>query len=223
MVLIVFRFALVLWNDGAVSRLEGAVLVVAALELMFWLYRRSPIFHASVKEEDGRAASGLKITALLVGSAVVIVAGAELLVYGAGTGRIRSTSVASTAQLFRTSGGRGAGVALHPASPISAAHSSGTVTRRALMTCLLLRLSRSAWHRLEKSEDPPMAQDWTLPGCLCQYCRSPLPDRPNRGSRRRFCSTKCRWLGWLAVEVYRARVLGLLAEPDRERREGAGG
>src|SRR6266851_2199824 len=66
MVLSVGLFALVLWNDGAVSRLEGALLVVAALGLMFWLYRRSPIFHASVEEEDGRAASGLKIAALLV-------------------------------------------------------------------------------------------------------------------------------------------------------------
>jgi cation:H+ antiporter len=84
-VLSVGLFALVLWNDGTVSRLEGALLVVAALGLMFWLYRRSPIFHASVEEEDGRAASGLKITGLLVFSAVVIVAGAELLVYGART------------------------------------------------------------------------------------------------------------------------------------------
>jgi cation:H+ antiporter len=85
MVLSVGLFAFVLWNDGTVSRLEGALLVVAALGLMFWLYRRSPIFHASVEEEDGRAASGLKITGLLVFSAVVIVAGAELLVYGART------------------------------------------------------------------------------------------------------------------------------------------
>src|SRR5216684_646142 len=66
MVLSLILFALVLWNDGAVSRLEGALLVVAALGLMFWLYRRSPIFHA---KEEVRPASGLKITALLVGSA----------------------------------------------------------------------------------------------------------------------------------------------------------
>jgi len=85
MVLSVVLFAVVLWNDGAVSRVEGALLVVAALALMFWLYRRSPIFHASVKAEDRQPASGLKITTLLVGGAVVIVVGAELLVHGSRT------------------------------------------------------------------------------------------------------------------------------------------
>ena len=84
MMLSVGLFALVLWNDGAVSRLEGALLVAAALGLMFWLYRRSPVFHVGAKAE-GQAASGPKIAVLLVGSAVVIVAGAELLVYGART------------------------------------------------------------------------------------------------------------------------------------------
>jgi cation:H+ antiporter len=84
MVLSLVLFALVLWNDGAVSRLEGALLVVAALGLMFWLYRCSPVFHAGAKEE-GRAASGLKIAGLLVGGAVVIVVGAELMVHGART------------------------------------------------------------------------------------------------------------------------------------------
>jgi cation:H+ antiporter len=84
MMLSVGLFALVLWNDGAVSRREGALLVAAALGLMFWLYRRSPVFHVGVKAE-GQAASGPKIAVLLVGSAVVIVAGAELLVYGART------------------------------------------------------------------------------------------------------------------------------------------
>jgi len=82
MVLSVALFALVLWNDGAVSRIEGAPLVAAALGLMFWLYRRSPVFHA---EAEVRAASGLKIAVLLVGGAAVIVVGAELLVHGART------------------------------------------------------------------------------------------------------------------------------------------
>ncbi len=32
---------------------------------------------------------------------------------------------------------------------------------------------------------------------LCEHCRGPLPDRPGRGEPRRFCSTRCRRLGWL--------------------------
>ena len=84
MLLSLVLFALVLWNDGTVSRHEGALLVVAALGLMFWLYRRSPVFHART-EAAARAASGLKVAGLLVGGAVVIVGGAELLVHGART------------------------------------------------------------------------------------------------------------------------------------------
>lgn len=75
-------FAFVLWNDGVVSRVEGALLVLAALGLMFWLYRRSPIFHAGPEEEG---VSGLKITVLLGAGAAVMVVGAELLVNGART------------------------------------------------------------------------------------------------------------------------------------------
>jgi cation:H+ antiporter len=66
-----------------VSRVEGALLAVAALGLMFWLYRRSPVFHRDA--EDGRPASGLKITRLLLVGAAVMVVGAELLVHGART------------------------------------------------------------------------------------------------------------------------------------------
>jgi cation:H+ antiporter len=83
MMLSLVLFALVLWNDGAVSRVEGALLAVAALGLMFWLYRRSPVFHGDA--EDGRPASGLKITRLLLVGAAVMVVGAELLVHGART------------------------------------------------------------------------------------------------------------------------------------------
>jgi len=59
------------------------LLVVAALGLMFCLYRCSPVFHAGAKEE-GRVA-GLKIAGLLVVGAAVIVVGAELLVHSART------------------------------------------------------------------------------------------------------------------------------------------
>jgi cation:H+ antiporter len=77
-------FALALWNDGTVSRREGALLILVALGLMFWLYRRSPVFQARQDAETG-AVSGLKLTTLLVGGTVVMVVGAELLVCGART------------------------------------------------------------------------------------------------------------------------------------------
>jgi cation:H+ antiporter len=84
MVLSLLLFTLVLWNDGVVSRVEGALLVLAALGLMFWLYRRSPIFHTGPEEKAG-AESSLKVSALLAAGAAVMVVGAELLVYGART------------------------------------------------------------------------------------------------------------------------------------------
>jgi hypothetical protein len=52
----------------------------------------------------------------------------------------------------------------------------------------------------------------TLSTGLCHHCGGPLPDRPNRGSARRFCSARCRRLGWQArrppVHV-QARLVGL--------------
>jgi len=83
MVLSLALFAIALWNDGTVSRREGLLLVVAALGLMFWLYRRSPVFQAGV--EQARAGSGLKMTTLLVVGAAAMVVGADLLVHGART------------------------------------------------------------------------------------------------------------------------------------------
>jgi cation:H+ antiporter len=78
MVVSVILFALVLWTDGTVSRREGVLLVVAALGLMVWLYRRSPVFHAV----EAVQAAGVKIAVLLLAGAAVMVIGAELLVYG---------------------------------------------------------------------------------------------------------------------------------------------
>jgi cation:H+ antiporter len=75
-------FAIAFWNDGTVSRREGLLLVVAALGLMFWLYRRSLVFQAGV--EQARAGSGLEMTTLLVVGAAAMVVGAELL-HGART------------------------------------------------------------------------------------------------------------------------------------------
>ncbi len=61
----------------------------------------------------------------------------------------------------------------------------------------------------------------TPPSGLCEHCRAPLPEGRGRGEPRRFCSPRCRRLGWLerqraqAVEQYRARVLAILAETEQ--------
>ncbi len=83
MVLGLALFAVALWTDGTVSRLEGVLLAVAAVGLMLWLYRRSPVFRTEAKE--AQATSGLKVMGLLVAGAAVMVLGAELLVHGART------------------------------------------------------------------------------------------------------------------------------------------
>jgi cation:H+ antiporter len=83
MVLSLALFAVALWTDGTVSRLEGVLLAVAAVGLMLWLYRRSPVFRTEAKE--AQATSGLKVMRLLVTGAAVMVLGAELLVHGART------------------------------------------------------------------------------------------------------------------------------------------
>jgi endogenous inhibitor of DNA gyrase (YacG/DUF329 family) len=69
----------------------------------------------------------------------------------------------------------------------------------------------------------PPGNRLTAPSGLCEHCRGPLPVDPRRrGEIRRFCSTRCRRLGWLerqraqAVENYRAKVLAILAETERE-------
>lgn len=78
-------FAIVLWNDGAVSRFEGLLLVVLAIGLMTWLYRASPVFKRAPAEGDaGDAAekSTVRVLALLLVGVVVMLVGAELVVRG---------------------------------------------------------------------------------------------------------------------------------------------
>jgi cation:H+ antiporter len=79
-------FGAVLYNDGIVSRGEGALLAAAAAALMIWLYRRSPVFQRRAEDEEERdhgARSGLGAAGLLVAGVAVLLIGAELLVYGA--------------------------------------------------------------------------------------------------------------------------------------------
>lgn len=79
-------FAVALWNDGTVSRVEGAVLVLVAASLLVWLYRRSPVFgRASADDVDDDSpprGSRVRAVGLLIGGVAVMLVGAELLVHG---------------------------------------------------------------------------------------------------------------------------------------------
>jgi cation:H+ antiporter len=85
MVVSLTLFAGALW-DGAVSRVEGALLVGAAVVLMIWLHRRSPVFQRAADEEDesdgGVHGSRVKAVGLLVAGIGVMLLGAALLVQG---------------------------------------------------------------------------------------------------------------------------------------------
>ena len=85
MVVSLALFAGALWN-GTVSRTEGAVLALAAIGLMVWLYRRSPVFQRTADEEDDEADAGrgsrVKAVSLLVAGVAVMLLGAELMVHG---------------------------------------------------------------------------------------------------------------------------------------------
>lgn len=76
-------FAVTLWNDGTVSRGEGAGLVVVAVALMAWLCRRSPVFLAATPEDPRRLPSRARSLGLLVVGIGGMVLGAELVVRGA--------------------------------------------------------------------------------------------------------------------------------------------
>jgi cation:H+ antiporter len=90
MMLTAVPFAVALWNDGTVSRVEGCGLLAAAVGLMTWLYRRSPIFRGtSVANGDHAPAaehsSAGKAVGLLVLGVGVMVVGADLVVRGVRT------------------------------------------------------------------------------------------------------------------------------------------
>jgi cation:H+ antiporter len=77
--------AVVLWNDGAVSLLEGLWLVALAIGLMAWLSRASPVFKrspAAGDAEDAGETSRVRVLALLLVGVVVMLVGAELVVRG---------------------------------------------------------------------------------------------------------------------------------------------
>jgi len=61
---------------------------------------------------------------------------------------------------------------------------------------------------VDTEPEVPPEKRLTLARATCEHCGDPLPDRPNRGSRRRFCSARCRGRAWGAT---RARDAGLRA------------
>src|SRR5215475_6188739 len=85
MIASVFLFAVLLGNDGTVSRAEGGLLVVAAGGLMIWLYRIAPVLVARGEDEllDAEKRSRVAVLALLAAGGAVMLIGAELIVQGA--------------------------------------------------------------------------------------------------------------------------------------------
>jgi cation:H+ antiporter len=84
MLICLVPFTLTLWSGSIVNRLEGAFLVVVALGLMTWLYKRSSAFlHTGPTEELEALPSWPRAIGLLILGLLVIVIGAEFLVQGA--------------------------------------------------------------------------------------------------------------------------------------------
>jgi len=85
MIASVLLFAVVLGNDGTVSRAEGGLLVVAAGGLMIWLYRIAPVLVARGEDKllDAEKRSRVAVLALLAAGGAVMLIGAELIVQGA--------------------------------------------------------------------------------------------------------------------------------------------
>jgi cation:H+ antiporter len=85
MVVSALLFAVLLGNDGTVSRTEGALLVVAAGGLMTWLYRTAPVFMAHGEDEGPvqKQRSRAAVLGLLAVGVAVMLIGAELIVQGA--------------------------------------------------------------------------------------------------------------------------------------------
>jgi cation:H+ antiporter len=90
MLLSLLAVAATLGTAATVSRLEGFLLLLGALALLVWLYRRAPAFRRTreggeVSEGSGAAPSAIKAVGLLIIATIVILLGAELLVSGART------------------------------------------------------------------------------------------------------------------------------------------
>jgi cation:H+ antiporter len=96
MLVSVALFAVLLW-DSTIARLDGAILVGAAVALMACLYTSSPAFVAADVDglTDAQHRSRAAVLGLLVGGAAAMIVGAELVVHGART-LLASTTLSET-------------------------------------------------------------------------------------------------------------------------------
>jgi len=79
-------FALVLFSEGSVHRVAGGVLLLVAVAVMVWLYRRSPVLARAAEAESTAAPpSRRRAAALLLLGVTVMIVGAELVVRGVGS------------------------------------------------------------------------------------------------------------------------------------------
>lgn len=81
-------FGWFLLNDGAVSRVEGIILLLVCAANMIWLYQKSPILltarsHEEVETALGKPPSRMRGLLLIAAGIVGLLMGAELVVYGA--------------------------------------------------------------------------------------------------------------------------------------------
>lgn len=85
MLVVLAVFALALVSGGTVGRVEGGALLLVALGLMVWLYRRSPVFAPGAAAETmATPPSRLRAVALLLLGVTAMIVGAELVVRGVG-------------------------------------------------------------------------------------------------------------------------------------------
>jgi cation:H+ antiporter len=86
MLIILAVFAIALFSRGTVGRVEGSALLLMALGLMVWLYRRSPVFAPGAEAEMTAAPpSRLRAVALMLLGVAAMIVGAGLVVRGVGS------------------------------------------------------------------------------------------------------------------------------------------
>jgi cation:H+ antiporter len=88
-------FAISLWNDGIITRVEGALLLLITIGLMVWLYPPASTLEAHLRDEPVRPGSRWRAGGLLVGGILIMVVGAELVMSGV-SALIRALSVSET-------------------------------------------------------------------------------------------------------------------------------
>jgi cation:H+ antiporter len=134
--------ATIFTGGGSVGRAEGALLITVSAGLLVWLYRRSSVFQRRSDADDiaeaVSATSTSRALGLLLGGALALVVGAELLVSGART----VLSVANLSETFLGMVVVGMGESLCSTSTLMRAIASSPPTRE---TALLMAEAIPAW------------------------------------------------------------------------------